>query len=135
MLVSSYLQTFDTADVKIGAERNPLKTEVIYFSPNLAAAPPVSRVTDVCLLASVSRAACGSNTLGVTVEPRQFIADSLLAKKEQADVIRAMHECVQLCQDPRAEFALLRESLGVSRMNHILRVHGHTILQERDKGP
>ena len=42
-----------------------------------------------------------------------------------------MHERVQLCQDPRTEFALLRESLGVSRINHILRVHGHTILQEQ----
>ena len=40
-----------------------------------------------------------------------------------------MHERVQRCQDPRREFALLRESLGVSRMNHILRVQGHTILQ------
>ena len=28
-------------------------------------------------------------------------------------------------------FALLRESLGVSRTNHILRVSGHTILQEK----
>ena len=34
---------------------------------------------------------------------RQFIADQLLAK---ADVIRAMHERVQLCQDPQTEFAL-----------------------------
>ena len=33
--------------------------------------------------------------------------------------------------DPQTEFALLRESLGVSRINHILRVHGHTILQEQ----
>ena len=48
-----------------------------------------------------------------------------------ADVIRVMHESVQLCQDPQTEFALLRESLGVSKINHILRVHGHTILQER----
>ena len=42
-----------------------------------------------------------------------------------------MHERVQLCQDPQTEFALLRESVGVSRINHILRVHGHTILQEQ----
>ena len=31
---------------------------------------------------------------------------------------------------PADEFAL-RESLEVSRINHILRVHGHTILQEQ----
>ena len=39
-----------------------------------------------------------------------------------------MHERVQLCQDPQTEFTLLREYLGVSRINHILRVHGFTIL-------
>ena len=43
-------------------------------------------------------------------------------------VIRAMRERVQLCQDPQAEFALLRESLGVSRINHSLGVQDHTIL-------
>ena len=42
-----------------------------------------------------------------------------------------MHERVPLCQDPQTEFAILRESMGVSRINHILRVHGHTILQEQ----
>ena len=46
---------------------------------------------------------------------------------EDRRAIRAMHERVQLCQDPQTESALLRESLGVSRINHILRVHGHTI--------
>ena len=42
-----------------------------------------------------------------------------------------MHERVQHCQDPQTEFALFCESLGVSRINHILRVHGHRILQEQ----
>ena len=65
--------------------------------------------------------ATGGNTLGVAVGPQQFIAD----------VIRAMRERVQLCQDPQTEFALQRESLDVSRINHILRVHGPTILQEK----
>ena len=81
-------------------------------------------------LASVSTVTAGSTTLGVAAGPRQFIADQLLAK---ADVIRAMHERVQLCRDPQTEFALLRESLGVSRINHILRVRGHAILQEQSK--
>ena len=70
----------------------------------------------------------GVDTLGVAVGPRQFIADQLLAK---ADMICAVHERVHLSQDPQTEFAILRESLGVSRINHILKVHGHTILQER----
>ena len=42
-----------------------------------------------------------------------------------------MNERVQLCQDRQIEFAFLRESLGVIRINHFLRVHGHTILQEQ----
>ena len=61
--------------------------------------------------------------------PRQFVADQLLAK---ADVIRAMHERVQLCQDPQTEFAIHRESPGVSRINHSLTVHGHAIFQEKE---
>ena len=51
---------------------------------------------------------------------RQFIADQLLAKGD-----------VQLCQEPQTEFALLLESLGVSRINHIFRVHDRTIIQEK----
>ena len=48
ILVPSFLQAFDT---------------VIHYLPNLDAAPPEWNVYDVCLLASVSTVACGSNTL------------------------------------------------------------------------
>ena len=41
-----------------------------------------------------------------------------------------MHERVKLCQDPQTEFALLRESLGVRRINHVLQVHGRNILHD-----
>ena len=84
-----YLQAFDTANVRIGAEPNPQKTEVICYVADLDAAPLEWRINDV----------------------RQYITDQLLAK---ADVIRVMHERVQLCQVPQTEFALLRESLAVS---------------------
>ena len=40
-----------------------------------------------------------------------------------------MHERVQLCQDPQ-KFALLRGSVGVTRINHNFRVHVHTFLNE-----
>ena len=127
-LVPAYLREFDLANAKVGAQRNPQKTEVIYYCKDLDAAPPEWNIDEVKKQASVSTATAGSITLGVAVGPEQFIADQLHSK---ADVIRAMHEKVQLCQDPQTEFALLRESLGVSRINHILRVHGTTILQER----
>ena len=78
--------------------------------------------------AKVSAAAHGNSTLGVVVASTQSIADQLTDK---ADVIRAMHGRAQTCQDPQTEFVLLRESPEVSRINHILRVHGHDILQER----
>ena len=41
-----------------------------------------------------------------------------------------MHERVGLCKDPLTEFDFIRESLGVSMVNHIFRVHGHVILEE-----
>ena len=70
--------------------------------------------------AKVSASAHGNSTLS--------IAEQLTDK---ADVIRAMHERAQTCQDPQTEVALLRESPEASRINHIPRVHGLDILQER----
>ena len=63
---------------------------------DLDAAPPERKIDDVKKMTAVSIVTAGSATLGVAVGPRQFIADQLLAN---ADVIRAMHENVQLCQD------------------------------------
>ena len=121
-------RAFDAANVKLGQNETPQKTQVIYDVTDMDAAPPEWTTNDVRPLASVSTAVHGHVTLGVAVAPRQYIADQLLAK---ADAIRGMHERVRLCQDPQTKFALLRESLGVSRINHILRVHGHTILQAK----
>ena len=126
ILVLPFLQDFDVA--RVGAEWNPLKTEVICYVNDLDAAPLEWKIGDVQSLTKTSAVTAGSITLRVAIGSRQFITDQLLGK---ADVLRAMHERVQLCQDPQTEFALLRESLGVSRINHLLRVHGHTILQEQ----
>ena len=125
---ATFLQDVDVVNARVGAERNSLNTEVVYYVNDLDAAPPEWRVGDVRSLATTSAVTNGSITLRVAVGSRQFVTDYLLS---MADVIRAMHERVQLCQHPQTEFALLRESLGVSRINHILRVHGHTILEEQ----
>ena len=127
-LVLPFLQDFDDANVRVGDERHPLKTEVIYYVNDLDAAPPEWSIGDVRSLAKISAVTNGSTTLGVAVGFRQFIADQLFSK---ADVICATHERAQLCQDPQTEFALLRENLEVSRINHILRVHGHKFLEEQ----
>ena len=128
ILVLPFLQDFDVANARVGAERNPLKTEVIFYVNDLDAAPPEWRIGDVRSMAKTFAVTDGSITLGVAVGSRQFIADELVSN---ADVIRAMHKRVQLCQDPQTEFSLLRGCLGVSRINQILRFHGHTILEEQ----
>ena len=128
ILVPFDLQEFDVANAKVGAERNPQKTEVIQCTDDPGAAPLEWRLGDVQNMANVSTVTARSIALGVAVGSGQYIADQLSAK---ADVTRAMHERVQLCQDPQTEYALLRESPGVSRVNHILRVHDHTVLQEQ----
>ena len=115
ILVLLFLQASDAANITIGAERNPQKTEVIYFVADLDAAPLVWKISDFRAQASVSTAVHGNVTLGVAVGSRKKIADQLLAN---ADVIRAMRERVQLCQDSQTEFAFLRESPGVGRINH-----------------
>ena len=120
VLVLPFLHDFDVAKARVGAERNPLKKKVTYRVNDLDAAPEW-KIGDVRSLAGASTVTAGSITLGVAVRSRQSIADQLLSK---ADVIRAMHERVQLCQDPQTEFALLRESLGVRGL-------GHTILEEQ----
>ena len=121
ILVPSCLQEIDDANAKVGAERNPQKTQVIYYVSDLEAAPLEWRIHEVQNMAKVSTVTAGSLTLGVSVGRRQHIADQLLTK---ADVIRAMHERVH-------HVSTCSESLGVSRTNHILQVHGCTILQEQ----
>ena len=82
-----FLRGFDVANAKVGAERNPLKIEVIHNVNDLAA----ERIRDVQSTAKISTVTAGSNTLGVAVGPRQYIMDQLLGKAD-----RAMHEHVQL---------------------------------------
>ena len=95
MLVLPSLQAFDIANGKIGAERTPQKTEVIYRVSGLDTAPPDWKISEVRLLASVDTAVRGNVTLRVAVGPRRCVTDQLVAK---ADVIRAVHERVQRCQ-------------------------------------
>ena len=112
ILVPPFLQDLDVANARVGAERHPLKTEVIYHVNDPDVAPPEWKIGDVRSLAKTSPVTDGSTTLGVAVGSQQVVTDQLLSK---ADVLRAMHERVQLCQDPQTQFALLRQSLGVSR--------------------
>ena len=124
LLVLSYPDAFDAANVRIGGERNPQKTEVIYHVADRDTAPVDWKINDVRLRASNFTAVHGNVTLGVAAGPRLHIADQLTSF---APCMNA-----QLCQDPQTELAIRRESLGVSRINHIFRLHSHTNLQERE---
>ena len=71
ILVLPFLQDFDVANARVGAERNPLKAEVVCYVNDLDAAPPEWRIGDVRSLAKTSAVADGSITLGVAVGSRQ----------------------------------------------------------------
>ena len=73
ILVLLFLQDFEVANARVGAERNPLKTGVIYYVNDLDSAPPEWRIHDVQSMAKVSTVTAGSITLGVAVKPRQYI--------------------------------------------------------------
>ena len=130
VLVLPFLQDFDVANARVGAERNPLKTEVIYHVNDLDASPPEWKNGDVrSATCKKSALTAGSITLGVAVGSRQFITDQLLSK---ADVIRAMHERVQLCQDPQTEFALLREVWASAVSTHPAGSRPHKSCRNRE---
>ena len=82
ILVLPFLQDFDVVNARVGAERNPLKTEVILHVNDLDAAPPKWRIGDMRKMAKTSTVTDGSITLGVAVGSRQFIANKLLGKAD-----------------------------------------------------
>ena len=67
ILVPSFLQEFDVANAKVGAERNTQKTEVIYYVNDLEAAALEWRIRDVQVVAKVSAVTAGSITLSLAV--------------------------------------------------------------------
>ena len=128
-MVLPFLDAFDSQNVLVGAERNMTKTQVIYYAtPDLLASRAHEwRLDDVKSKASISCAADGVLTLGVMTGPAVSVTSQL---EQKTKVVRAMHERVKLCHDSQTEFVLARESLGVGRVNHILRVHGHALVEE-----
>ena len=128
-LVVPYLQAFDEANAQIGAVRNPQKTEVLYYtsSESLEQQRAPWQLDLVKEKATVHLASEGTLTLGVATGPPETITNQL---EKKTHVVKAMHERVQLCQSPQTEFVLARDSLGVGRVNHILRVHGHRLAEQ-----
>lgn len=127
-LVCPLLQSYDTMDAVTGGLRNRTKSDVIYFadSDTLTANSTLWRLDEVRNLASVRTPDESGLTLGVATGTAEAV-DAQLERKVQ--VVTAMHERVAVCNDVQTEHVLCRQSLGVGRVNHILRVHGHELLE------
>ena len=127
-LVQPYLASFDAVNPSVGAERNVAKTEVIYYATEEQLHRHASewRLDEVRALATVRTALDPGLTLGVAVGPEGKIDEQL---RQKAQVMRAMQERVAIVQDVQTEHVLNRDSLGVGRVNHILRVHGHQLAE------
>ena len=77
-----YLVTFESANAKVGAERNRHKTEVIYYVSVLDNTGLEWKINEVRALTTVATTTRGNITLGFAVGPRRCIADQLLAKAD-----------------------------------------------------
>ena len=128
----------------------PLQTEVIYHVNDLVAAPPEWRIRDVQNMANISTLTAGCMTLGVAVGPRECIVDQLLAKcHDPRSRCRtpwisswprqtSFEQCTNVFNSARTRRRNLPSSERVwesDRITHILRVHGHTILQVYTRHP
>ena len=130
-LVQPYLACFDSENPKVGGDRNIHKTEVIYYASEaqMQALAEEWRLEEVRALATVRTASDPGLTLGVAVGPTDKIEAQL---QQKVQVIRAMQERVAIAHDVQTEHVLSSESLGVGRVNHILRVHGDHIARDNE---
>ena len=78
-------------------------------------------------LAAVSGAAHPGLTLGVMTGP---VADLAGQVQDKLKVVTAMRSKLAVAQDPQTEHVLNKDCLNVSRVKHILRVHGHVLAME-----
>ena len=128
-LVVAYLEAFDEANKKVGASRNILKTEVIYYaSPDEMLSNEAKwNLSRVRQLAAVSDAAHPGLILGVVTGP---VADLAGQVQDKLKVVTAMRSKLAVAQDPQTEHVLNKDCLNVSSVNHILQVHGHVLATE-----
>ena len=128
LLVRAMLECHDRADGDCGGQRNRSKSEVLYYvdDATLERHAREWQLAAVRELADVSTAAEPGLTLGVATGRIAAVEEQLDRK---AKVVRAMQERVAITHDVQTEHVLNRESLGVGRVNHILRVHGEQLFQ------
>jgi len=127
-LVAPYLQAFDEANAKVGAVRNRTKTEVIFYATpeELSNHHQDWQVDFLQTQATLTSAGSeeGMVTLGIVTGHQKAVVHQVAQKRQ---VVQAMYQKAEVCQDAQTEHVLGRQSLGVSRLNHVLRVHGHNL--------
>ena len=129
-LALSLLSCFDSDNSAVGAERNPLKTKIIYITDaaTLESKSAAWSVEEVRRFAAVCTADENDElTLGLATGRFSTTEEQL---RQKATVVKPIHEKVAVCQDVQTEHVLARQSLGVCRVNHILRVHGEELMSQ-----
>ena len=123
----AYLRAFDEANKQAGAVRNTKKTEVIFYATRaeLTTNSSLWQLEELRRQATLLTPEEANFTLGVAVGGPQAVAEQL---QQKVEVVRAMHSKIVICQDVQTENVLSKQSLGIGRINHILRVHGHALL-------
>ena len=101
----------------------------MYFASleELQAQDAAWQLGEVRALAKVCTADEAGLTLGVATGDREAVAEQLLQKVK---VVQAMQQKTAVCCDTQTEHVLNQQSLGLGRVNHILRVHGHLLSQD-----
>ena len=130
-LVIPYMAYFDVENPKVGAERNIPKTKVLYLADaaTMEANAVEWRLDEVRAVATVMSADESEPTLGVVTGSRAAVGSQL---QQKVEVVRAIQSRVAICQDAQTECILIRQSLGVGRISHILHVHGDELLSRFD---
>ena len=106
------------------------KEEVIHYLPNLDAHPRPSGKLKKCACWPLSRRRpldWEQHTRSCCGTPAIHCGSALWPKQMSFVLCTGVFSCVRT---PETEFPLPRESLGGSRINQILWVHGHTILHD-----
>ena len=78
-------------------------------------------------LAAVADAVPPGFTLGVMNGPVEDLAGQV---QDKLKVVTAMRSKLAVAQDPQTEHVLNKDCLNASRVNHILRLHGHVLATE-----
>ena len=130
-LVMPFVQYYDAADARVGGERNIMKTKVLYYTDvdTLEVNAAAWRLDEVRTVATVGTADTAEPTLGVVTGALSHVEEQL---QQKVLVVKAMQTRVGICQDVQTEHVLNRQSLGIGRVNHILRVHGDELLQHSE---